>query len=199
MVKNSVSISALVQIAKGHFSLESGYHADTWFDLDGLMSHARQVQESAHRLAAKLATHNIEAVCGPLFGGAIVAQNIASFLDLPYFFTERCEHKSPGALFPVDYCLSKSQQSRVRGKLVAVVDDAVSAGSAIRGTVRALQAAGARPVVVGALLLLGDGSASFMASHGLGMEFVEKLDFQLWLPTSCPLCAGQSNPTVPEP
>src|SRR5919107_1434591 len=44
----------------------------------------------------------------------------------------------------------------VRGRRLAIVDDVMSAGSALRGTCAELVAHGAEPVVAGALLVLGD-------------------------------------------
>jgi orotate phosphoribosyltransferase len=69
---------------------------------------------------------------------------------------------------------------------VAVVDDAVNAGSAVRATVADLRACGARPVAVGALLALGDTGVSF----DLPFEGLARLRSRLWVPADCPLCAA---------
>ena len=50
------------------------------------------------------------------------------------------------------------------GTVVAIIDDAINAGSATRATFAALTALGAQPVAVGALLILGDTALPFFAA-----------------------------------
>jgi orotate phosphoribosyltransferase len=79
---------------------------------------------------------------------------------------------------------------RVAGKRVALVDDVMSAGSALRGTYAALQTDGAIPVVAGALLVLGSTGADFFAQRGLAVEAMVRDGHNLWSPAACPLCAA---------
>jgi orotate phosphoribosyltransferase len=53
-----------------------------------------------------------------------------------------------------------------------------------------LQACGAHPVVVGALLLLGSAAERHFQSEGLPLNVVSRMDFDLWVPAECPLCAA---------
>jgi orotate phosphoribosyltransferase len=68
------------------------------------------------------------------------------------------------------------------------VDDVMSAGSAARGTYAELQAHGARPAVVGALLVLGSTGEDFFARQGVAVEAVARRRYRLWPPGECPLC-----------
>jgi orotate phosphoribosyltransferase len=164
----------------GHFRLESGLHGDRWLDLDALFLRPRAVRPFAVALAQRLAGHGAEAVCGPLTGGAFVAQLVAEELDAEFYPVERAAtYRLPAALRP-----------RVRGKAVAVVDDVINAGSAVRGTVADLLACGARPVAVGALLTLGGGAATIAGELNVPLERVAHLDSGLWRPAACPLCAA---------
>ena len=70
-----------------------------------------------------------------------------------------------------------------------MVDDAVNAGSALRGTFAACVEAGARPAVVGALVILGGAAPAFAATNGIGLVSLATLPHPLWTPTDCPLCA----------
>jgi orotate phosphoribosyltransferase len=79
----------------------------------------------------------------------------------------------------------------VRNKRLAVVDDAISAGSAVRGTYTELRAHGAEPVVIGALLLLGSATTAFFEQRGVPIEAVARRPFELWPPADCPLCASR--------
>jgi orotate phosphoribosyltransferase len=78
----------------------------------------------------------------------------------------------------------------VRGKRVAVLDDVMSAGSAMIGTYSALQAIDAFPVVAAALMVLGTKGETFFAEHGVPVEALIRQEFDLWLPDDCPLCAS---------
>jgi orotate phosphoribosyltransferase len=71
-----------------------------------------------------------------------------------------------------------------------MVDDVMSAGSALRGTHAALQAHGATPVAAGALLILGATGADFFTGRGLPVEAVVRDRHTLWNPAECPLCAA---------
>jgi orotate phosphoribosyltransferase len=71
-----------------------------------------------------------------------------------------------------------------------MVDDVMSAGSALRGTFTELQAHGARPVVAGALLVLGSTGAEYFAEHKVAVEAVARDEYALWPPGACPLCAA---------
>ena len=79
----------ILDAREGHFLFESGHHGNLWLDLDHLFLRPRRVARFAAALAGRLAGHDIEVVCGPLIGGAFVAQMVAAELDLEFCFTER--------------------------------------------------------------------------------------------------------------
>ena len=185
----------LLSPRKGHFRLESGYHGGMWLDLDPLFVEPRRIQPFVGVLADRLKRHNIEAVCGPLVGGAFLAQAVASMLEVEFYYSERfVPPVHDGTLYPVEYRLPVGVSNRVRGKNIAVVDDAISAGSAVRGTLASLHSSGARPVAVGALLVLGERAERFCREHGLALEQVAQLPYDVWLPAECPMCASGAPP-----
>ncbi len=55
---------------RGHFQMESGYHSERWFDLDVLFANPARLQPFVSELARRVARHRIDAVCGPMTGGA---------------------------------------------------------------------------------------------------------------------------------
>jgi orotate phosphoribosyltransferase len=132
----------------------------------------------------------VDAVCGPLLGGAFLAQLVAQALDVEFAYTERVEPEKERGLFEVRYRLPHALHSRLRGRRVAMVDDVMSAGSALRGTHAELQAHGAVPVAAGALLVLGEVGAAFFRQRGIPVEAAARDAFELWPPTECPLCAA---------
>jgi orotate phosphoribosyltransferase len=183
---------SLLASRQGHFKLESGYHGDLWLDLDLLFLRPRSVRRFAIGLARQLAKHNPAVVCGPLVGGALLAQTIAAELDVEFCYTERFVLPQHDALYPVEYRIPHSLRQRVGGKDVAIVDDVINAGSAVRGTLADLRSCGARPVVIGALLVLSSAAPRFFAGHDILLESIAYLASGLWAPSECPLCASRT-------
>ena len=83
----------------------------------------------------------------------------------------------------------------MRDQRVAVVNDVINAGSAVRGALIDLDACGARPVAIGALLVLGTSAARLAADRGVALETLASLPNTLWTPAECPLC-GRGVPLV---
>jgi len=174
----------------GHFRLESGHHANLWLDLEGLFVQPAPVRPFVTRLARALRPHKVAGVCGPLVGGAFLAQLLASELKAEFFFTERVLPGEGDGLYQAQYHLPRAARSRVRDKRFAIVDDAISAGSAVRATYAELQGHGAEPIVVGALLVLGNAASPYFAERGVPIEAVARIPLDLWVPAECPLCAS---------
>jgi orotate phosphoribosyltransferase len=180
----------LVSARAGHFRLESGHHSGHWLDLDALFCTPRRIEPFVARLTDALRAHDVAVVCGPLLGGAFLAQLVAQALAVEFCFTERMMAAQPGGLYGARYRLPPALAARVRGKRLAIVDDVMSASSALRGTYTELQRHGAAPVVAGALLVLGARGLRFFAQEGVPVEAVARQDYEPWAPAGCPLCAS---------
>jgi orotate phosphoribosyltransferase len=183
------NVLELLPIRRGHFRFESGYHGEIWLDLDQLFANPRRIAPLARELAGRLCRHHVEAVVGPLVGGAFLAQMIAAELEAQFAYAE--PQPGDGRLYSVAYRLPNTLAPLLKGKRVAIVDDAINAGSALRGTFRALVAEGAIPAVAGALIVLGDTARPFLAANDLKLEGLVTLATHLWSPEVCPLCARQ--------
>lgn len=186
----TAAVLALVAGRRGHFRLESGHHGALWLDLDPLFATPRRIDPFVARLATALRPHDVAAVCGPLVGGAFLAQLLARALGAEFCFTERVLPAERAGLYAVRYRLPPACAARLRGRRIAMTDDVMSAGSALRGTYAELQAHGAVPVVAAALLVLGTAGAGFFAERGVAVETVARDDYELWPPAECPLCAA---------
>lgn len=184
----SNALQSLLVGRQGHFQMESGYHGEQWFDLDALFKERLRLQPFANELAERLAPHRLDAICGPMTGGAELAAMIATSLNCEYFHTDRIAPPGATGLFPVRYRVPSSQREHLRGKAVAIVDDAISAGSAVGGTHADLLACGARPVALGALFVFGDAAARFAAEKKLPLEAMVRMPLGLWKPAECPHC-----------
>lgn len=183
---------ALLNLAaarRGHFRLESGHHGELWLDLDPWFVRPTVLHPFAQALARQLAPYSPTAICGPLVGGAFLAQMIAAILEVEFYYAERFAPPAGDTLFAVQYRVPAAMRARLRGQAVAVVDDVISAGSAVRGTLADLQAGGARPVALGALLVMTGAAATFAAAQSLPLERIAQINPGIWPPAACPLCA----------
>lgn len=192
---------AALPARRGHFLLESGYHTDVWMSLDGLFVDPARVAPVVAALATKLRRHTVAAVCGPLTGGAFLAQALAVDLGVEFYHTAPRAVSSDTGFFKATYSLPSAVRQRVRGQRAAVVDDVISAGSSVRASVASLTAAGGSAVVIGSLLVLGDRAVAHFADSGIPIEALEHREFVLWKPSDCPLCRAGSpleDPRVTE-
>ncbi|MEQ4207126.1 phosphoribosyltransferase family protein [Actinopolymorpha sp. B17G11] len=178
----------LMGVRRGHFLLESGHHGDLWLDLDALFENPTALRPFVHDLARSLDVNRLDGVCGPLTGGAFVAQMLALELGVKFWFTERTQPPREGTLYSARYALAAGQ--RVAGARVAVVDDVINAGSAVTSTLSALRSAGAMPAALGALLVLGQAAEALASKHSVPLHSTARLDNALWPPAACPRCAA---------
>ncbi len=188
------ALLAAVSAARGHFRYESGHHGDLWLDLDRLFVEARSMQAWVSALAAHSAALAPQVVCGALSGGAFVAQLMAIQLGVQFAFTERLGLPT-GA---VQYALPKGLAAVVQGKRVLVVDDAINAGSALRGTLTDLEQYAVQVVGIASLFVMGEAAEEIAQAHGVPLISMVRLTRNLWLPETCPLCQANialSTPT----
>ena len=178
----------LMSARGGHFVMESGLHAGTWLDLEPWFADSQRIDPYVASLAGLLRRYDLDVVCGALVGGAFLAQLLARTLGTDFWFTELLSAHDDGVLTR-RYRLPHSFASRAAGMRVAIVDDVMSAGSALRGTYAALATGGTVPVVAAALLVLGTMGTSFFSERGVPVETLGRRDFELWTPSECPLCA----------
>lgn len=182
---------ALFAARKGHFRYESGHHGHLWLDLDTLFLRPHKLRRFVVGLAERLSQHKGAALCGPLVGGALLAEMVATELEAEFFYTEPFALPDPDALYPVEYRLPKGLGQLLGGKPVIIMDDVINAGSAVRGTFAELKRWGARPVAIAALLVLGSSTPSYFSEQHIPVESVAALPNNLWLPGECPLCAAK--------
>jgi orotate phosphoribosyltransferase len=115
---------------------------------------------------------------------------VAEELDAEFLFAEQFHRPSSDGLFPVAYRIPDPLRSSAKNKTIAVVDDVINAGSAVRGALVDLRACEAMPVAMGALLVLGTSAQELAATEGLALVPLASLPNTLWPPSSCPLCAA---------
>jgi orotate phosphoribosyltransferase len=184
---------SLVHARRGHFLFESGYHSDLWLDLETLCSQPAHLRPFVAELASSARSLRPDVVCGPLIEGALVGLMAAEELGCPFSYTVRVKSDSPG-LFPIQYQLPHALVPLVSGRRVLIVNDVVSAGSAVRGTLSSLNSAGAQVVGFASLVVLGESFPAFAAEQNLPLKALLQLPkTNLWDATQCPLCAAGAD------
>jgi orotate phosphoribosyltransferase len=178
----------VLPIRKGHFLIESGLHAEAWIDLDTLFLDPPSLAPQIAALAALVSEHRVSAVCGPLLGGAFVAQAIAIQLGVRFYFAEKARSNPEGGLFQAEYRLPGSQREHAASERFAVVDDVIGAGSSVRATVNELTGLGAQVALVGALLTLGSRAGTHLAQLGIPVVALGSKEIGMWEPERCPQC-----------
>jgi orotate phosphoribosyltransferase len=189
------SLLAAVAPRRGHFRYESGHHGDLWLDLDMLLVEPQRTASWAAALARKAAPGAPEVVCGPLTGGAFLAQLVAAASGARFAFAER-EATVQGA---ARYRIPETFHPLLEGRRVFLVDDAVNAGSALLATLAALRVCGAVIVGCACLVAQGDVAAAIAREHEMPLTSLLNLERRLWTPEACPLCragAPLTNPLV---
>jgi orotate phosphoribosyltransferase len=180
-------IEKLLAKRHGHFELESGHHGELWLDLELLMLYPHRVRPIADALAARVASYDVDAICGPLVEGAFVGLLVASSLKLPFTYSQPTRSSESG-LFPVQYTIPAAFQSQLQGKRVAIVNDVINAGSAVRGTLADLKRSGAELVVIATLAVLGESARALADEEKVALESLAFFPNQIWNPADCPLC-----------
>lgn len=165
-------------VHNGHFVLESGDHGETWLDLDRMFGEPRWIQKSAAALAQRLDPYEAEVVCGPLDGGAFLAQWVAWELGVRFAYARR----EPGPRYVVPDGLVLS------GDRVILVDDAVDAGAAAAATNEEIVRHGGAPVVLASLLVCTPRGREIGPRLGLPQLELVRVPHRSWAPHACPLC-----------
>jgi Orotate phosphoribosyltransferase len=182
---------ALVNARRGHFVYESGYHSDLWLDLETLCRRPAVVRRYATELARNVSAWRPEVICGPVIEGAFVGLMVATELQCEFAYTVRSADPSRGGLFPVEYQLPAALATTISGRRVVIVNDVISAGSAVRGTLSSLRSAGANVVGVAALAVLGGSFPAYISQQRIPFESLIPIpDNNLWEPANCPLCSA---------
>src|SRR5262249_26033372 len=127
--------------------------------------------------------------CGPLLGGAFLAQSLARVLGVEFWHTEPVASADGPGLYRARYCLPRAFVHRFSRPRLALVDDVMSAGSSLRATYAELKE-NADILAVGSLMQLGTIGAVYFAGQNIAVRSVVQHAFEMWPPGECPLCAA---------
>jgi orotate phosphoribosyltransferase len=183
--------SRIIELARpryGHFDLGTGYHGDVWLDLDALFLRPSVLRPHVRVLSDQLREHRVDAVCGPMEGGAFLAYALAELMGVAFLPAYRAPASEAGAATRYRLAQTGGDGEGIAGWRVAIADDAVNAGTAVRACAGQLRDHAAVPVAVAALLAAGPASQVIPAALSVPFHAVDTVPSQAWLPEDCPLC-----------
>jgi len=217
----------LAQPRRGHFDLGTGYHGDVWLELDALLLRPAVLRQPVRWMADRLREHAVDAVCGPVEGGAFLAYAVADLLTAAFLPGYRTPGETAGYHLPplprwiagdhspplpggiagdhspplpgrIAGDHSRLVPGGIAGWRVGIVDDAVNAGTAVAACAAAVRAQDAVPVAVTSLLALGDASEAIPERLGVPFYPAATLPSHTWPAARCELCA-KAIPLSPVP
>jgi orotate phosphoribosyltransferase len=139
-------------------------------------------------LAGRLREHRVDAVCGPIEGGAFLAYALAELMGVAFLPAYRVPASDAAAATEYRLAQTEGDGEGIGGWRVAIADDAVNAGTAIRACAGQLRDHGAVPVAVAALLAVGPARQVVPAALSVPFYAVDTVRSQTWRPEDCPLC-----------
>lgn len=167
---------------EGHFKLTSGLHSGNYIQCALMLRFPKYAAYAGEKLAELLAPSKPQIVLSPALGGLIIGHEVARALDIPFIFCERQEGEMKLRRFPFP--------GNVR---FALVEDVVTTGKSSYETAKILTDGGAEWVSWGSIV---DRRPSDTTQE-MKLSSLWKVDFPVYDPDSCPLCADQLPLTKP--
>ena len=163
-------------VKEGHFLLASGLHSPVYWEKFRILQYPHLTEKLCRLIAEYFKGQKIDVVAGPTTGGIILAFETARQLGVRSIFAEK---DGEVRVFRRDFEIAP-------GEHVLIVDDILTTGSSVRGTVSAIGKLGG--VVIG----IGVGAALIPLASSLPEITSSSLraPTAVYSPQECPLCAA---------
>ncbi|HEX9714011.1 MAG TPA: orotate phosphoribosyltransferase [Actinomycetota bacterium] len=168
----------------GHFKLSSGRHSDVYVQKQRVFEHPRLTASLGEALAARFSEGDRPAftvVVSPALGAITFGFAVAYAAHTRFLFTERVD----GTM------MLRRGQVLAREDRVLVVEDVITTGGSAAEVLAAVEAAGATPVGVGALVDRANTPPRFR------LEALLRITASDWDPAECPRCFAGDPLEVP--
>ncbi len=191
-------------LLEGHFILSSGRHSSHYVQCARLLSWPQHAEQAGAAIAARVRDLGVQVVVGPALGGILVAHEVARALGVRCLFAERTRRESPAAGSAAELAPLRLRRGFeiLAGERALVVEDVVTTGGSARETAELVEQSGG---VVAGFAAIVDRSASGqdeapgagsrvpatarrMPGTDLALHALERLEFETFEPSRCPLC-----------
>lgn len=169
-------------IREGHIKLRSGKHSDRYIYKEKIFENQVWLRDIAVSLKEFADPFKPDIIAGPESGGAVLAEALAKEMCVPWIELSKGEHD-------YDFFVALGLVDTVRGKRVAVVDDVVTTGRSLKGSIQAIQEA--RGEVVCALAIIKRGMEPINFGEGIPFAVLSSFELPEWDPDDeygCPYC-----------
>ena len=160
---------------EGHFKLTSGLHSGNYIQCALMLRFPHFAAYAGEKLADKLAPSKPEIILSPAIGGLIIGQEVARVLKIPHIFCERQDGEMKLRRFP--------HPGKVR---FALIEDVVTTGKSSCETAKIMTDSGAEWVAWGSIVDRRPAGKEL----DIMLQSLWKIDFPVFEPDSCPLCAS---------
>lgn len=182
----------------GHFVYASGRHGDTYVNKDALYPDPIVASELGVDLALGFIERDVrvETVIAPAIGGIILSQWTAYHLMEYYYGADALIHSVYADKKESNYAIGRGYGRFVAGKNVAVVEDNLTTGGAVRKVVHAVRSLGGNVVAVGAVCNRGNVTAHDVGDVDVFFSLVDAdtierelgIKLESWREEECPFC-----------
>ncbi|MCE9586579.1 phosphoribosyltransferase [Candidatus Uhrbacteria bacterium] len=178
-------------ILDGHFVLKAGHHSGKYINKDEVYTDAKAVASLCIDLALPFRDDKhapeelVETVIGPAIGGVVLSHCAAHFLALDgrrirSVFADKGEDGDGR------FVIKRGYDRYITDRRVLVVEDIITTGSSVRGTIEAVRGFGGTVIGVSALCNRGRVTAGSLGVPKL-VQLVT-MDLETWAADRCPLC-----------
>lgn len=173
-------------VTGGHFVYKSGQHGDAYVNKDAVYLHPVEISRLCCLMAYMFVDKGVNAVIGPVQGGIILSQWVASHLaalDTPDVLSVFADRSEDGQGF----IIKRGYDKVLAGKRVLVVEDILTTGGSAKAVVEAVRAVGGEVVGVGAICNRGQVTVAQLGNVPALSALVE-FNLTTYDFSECPLC-----------
>jgi len=163
-------------IKEGHFLLASGLHSPVYWEKFRILQHPHHTDRLCCLIAQHFKGQKIDVVAGPTIGGVILAFETARQLGVRGIFAER---EGEARVFRRDFEIAP-------GERILIVDDVLTTGNSLRGTISAVDKLGGIVIGIGVLVDRAEENIDF----NLPFFSCLRAPTTVYSPEECPLCAA---------
>lgn len=163
-------------VKEGHFLLTSGLHSPMYWEKFRILQYPHYTEKLCRLIAQHFKQQKVELVAGPTTGGIILSFETARQLGVRSIFAEK---EGEIRIFRRDFNIAP-------GERVLIVDDILTTGGSIRGTMNAVDKLGGIVIGIGVLINRSTEKMDF----GVPLFSCIHSPTVVYTAEECPLCAA---------
>jgi len=163
-------------VKEGHFLLTSGLHSPMYWEKFRILQYPHYTEKLCRLITQHFKQQKVELVAGPTTGGIILAFETARQLGVRSIFAEK---EGEIRVFRRDFNIAP-------GERVLIVDDILTTGGSLRGTMNAVDKLGGIVIGIGVLINRSTEKVDF----GVPLFSCIHSPTVVYTAEECPLCAA---------